>query len=157
MLADVSAFADDATEVRHSKGDESYRATDGDGTGNKAHNSQQKKRLPHIRQLDFSVHMLCQSLSRLQRHNQSNCKERQREQDIPSGYPFKAEVCSPPEIVLLKQISIGSICHDNRSERAYESTEQNTECDKILGADPQSYEETDQSADQSADEAAHRQ
>ena len=37
VLADVCAFADNAAEIRHSQGDESYRAADRDCAGHKEH------------------------------------------------------------------------------------------------------------------------
>ena len=141
MLADICALADDTAQIRHSKGDESYRTADGYCTGNQEHDRQKKESLVHRAKLYLLFHMSGQRLRRQQCGRQAYCKQGEGKDYVTCCYTFKVEVSGSPEIILLEKVSIRSIRNHYRSKRADECAEQDTECNEILRTYLEGYEE----------------
>ena len=96
MLPDVRALAEDAAEIRHSQGYESYRATDRDRACDKEHYGQQEQGLMDVLELDLAVEMTRQGLCGPYRSCRSHSKKGKGEDDVSCSHAFKVEVgCSP--------------------------------------------------------------
>ena len=141
MLADICALADDTAQIRHSKGDESYRTADGYRTGNQEHDRQKKQGLVHGTKFYLSFHMPGQRLRRQQCGGQAYCKQGERKEYVSCRNSFKVEVSGSPEIILLEKVSIRSIRNHYCSKGTDEGSEQNTEGNEILRAYLESHEE----------------
>ena len=157
MLTYVLAFAEYAAQVRNAERYESYRSADGYSAGDQEHDGKKKKRLMDIAEFDFTFHVPGKAPRSQQCGSKAYGKEAKGEDDIPRCHTLEIEVSRSPEIILLQEVSVGGIGHDDGAQGTDEGAEKDTEGDKVLRAYAQCDDKTDQGADKGTDETAHRQ